>query len=299
MAARPAAAPCAAEYAWGEDGSNQCPTSYYAIVNAAACATAATAVSKAYRGRETDPSFPSGCYFHQRSGGFFLNADAVGAGVRGAQLLCSGAANLARPAQAPRGTIGYSRGTIGHPPGLLKARSCCAPVRPISHGRRRHYRVLTGYSRGYYGALPRYCGVLTRYHRGSQVSRSGAQGGARRGARVGSAPPFWLGSRGGCNGCSGYSTVRVGYTLGYRRRAPLRACMVDRTRRMRRSLCVGDRDNTYVLPTHAQAASLCQRMRLQPSRPPERQRQQRRRSASMVLRHHSAVSEALHVCAQR
>ena len=96
----PAAAPCAAGYAWGEDGSNQCPTSYYAIVNAAACETAAKAAGKAYSGRETDPSYPSGCFFHQRYGEFVfvLNADAVGAGVRGAQLLCSGAANLARPA---------------------------------------------------------------------------------------------------------------------------------------------------------------------------------------------------------
>ncbi len=95
---RPAVAPCAAGYAWGEDGRNQCPTSYYAIVNAAACETAATAAGKAYLRSETDPSRPSGCYFGQRSGGFVFNADAVGAGVRGAQLLCSGAANLARPA---------------------------------------------------------------------------------------------------------------------------------------------------------------------------------------------------------
>ena len=94
----PAAAPCAAGYAWGEDGSNRCPTSYYAIVNAAACETAATAAGKDFRGSETVPSLPSGCFFFQRYGGFYLNADAVGAGVRGAQLLCSGAANLARPA---------------------------------------------------------------------------------------------------------------------------------------------------------------------------------------------------------
>jgi hypothetical protein len=91
--------PCAAEYAWGEDGSNQCPTSYYAIVNAAACETAAhTAAGKDYRGSRTDPSYPSCCYFDQRYGGFVFNADAVGAGVRGTQLLCSGAAHLARPA---------------------------------------------------------------------------------------------------------------------------------------------------------------------------------------------------------
>jgi hypothetical protein len=92
------AVPCAADYAWGEDGSNRCPTSYYTIVNEAACETAATAAGEGYFGIRTDPSFPSGCYLHQRIGGFVFNADAVGTGVRGTQLLCSGAAHLARPA---------------------------------------------------------------------------------------------------------------------------------------------------------------------------------------------------------
>ena len=98
------AASFAAGYAWGEDGSNQCPTSYYAIVNAAACETAAAAAGKAYLGSATDPSYPSGCYVYQGdNAGFYFNADAVGAGVRGTQLLCSGAAPLLRPAEAPRG----------------------------------------------------------------------------------------------------------------------------------------------------------------------------------------------------
>ncbi len=85
--------PCAAGYEWGENGSNQCPASYYRIVNAAACETAAAAASKAYISSETDPSSPSGCYFDQGdNGGFYFNADAVGAGYAGTQLLCSGAA---------------------------------------------------------------------------------------------------------------------------------------------------------------------------------------------------------------
>ena len=87
--ARPAAASYAAGYAWGKDGSNQCPTSYYAIVNAAACESAAAAAGKAYLSSETDSSLPSGCYFFY---GFYFNADAVGAGSPGTQLLCSGAA---------------------------------------------------------------------------------------------------------------------------------------------------------------------------------------------------------------
>jgi hypothetical protein len=83
---------CAAGYAWGEDGSNQCPTSYFAIINAAACETAATAAGKAYIGSVTDRFSPSGCYFHQGKTGFYFNDDAVGAGSDGKLLLCSGPA---------------------------------------------------------------------------------------------------------------------------------------------------------------------------------------------------------------
>ncbi len=90
-------ASCAAGYAWGEDGSNRCPASYYAIVNAAACKTAAAAAGKAYLGSVTDPSYPSGCYVYLDNGGFYFNADAVGAGNPGTLLLCSGAAR-SRPA---------------------------------------------------------------------------------------------------------------------------------------------------------------------------------------------------------
>jgi hypothetical protein len=105
------AASCAAGYAWSKDGSNQCPTSYYAIINAAACETAAAAAGKAYIGGVTDPSFPTGCYFDQGgnfyNAGLYFNDAAVGFGVRGTQLLCSGATR-------------------------------------VSHGRLRHHRVVWG-----------------------------------------------------------------------------------------------------------------------------------------------------------
>ena len=92
------AASCAAGYAWGEDGSNRCPTSYYKIDMPAACETAAAAAGKAYLGSETDPSYPSGCYFYLGdNAGFYFTADAVGTGKRGTQLLCSSAAR-SRPA---------------------------------------------------------------------------------------------------------------------------------------------------------------------------------------------------------
>jgi hypothetical protein len=89
------AAPCAAGYAWGEDGSNQCPASYYAIDTEAACESAATAAGKAYRGSVTDPSYPRGCFFTRGdNNALTLNADAVGTGEPGLQLLCSGAARV-------------------------------------------------------------------------------------------------------------------------------------------------------------------------------------------------------------
>jgi hypothetical protein len=135
------AASCAAGYAWGEDGSNQCPTSYYAIVDMAACERAATAAGEDYIRSETDPSYPSGCYFSQGgNAGFYFNADTVGAGVRRTQLLCSGAALLARPAQAPRGVDACSSLSGAH--GILS--------------------------------------VLMGYYWGAQVCRIGAQRGARR-----------------------------------------------------------------------------------------------------------------------
>ena len=111
------AVPCAAIYAWGEDGSNQCPASYFAIVNAAACKTAAAAAGKAYLSSESESSSPSGCYFDRGKAGFFLNDAAVGASYPRKLLLCSGAALLAQPAEAPQGyygvLTGYSLATIG------------------------------------------------------------------------------------------------------------------------------------------------------------------------------------------
>jgi hypothetical protein len=141
IAARLAAASCAAGYAWGEDGSNQCPTSYFAIVNAVACETAATAAGKAYFGSVTVPSYPSGCfYFYQGDDGFYFNADAVGAGEPGTQLLCSGAArsrtagsSIARVDDCS--SLGYSQGTIG-------------------------YSRAIGVLMGYYGVLMGYYGAL-------------------------------------------------------------------------------------------------------------------------------------------
>jgi hypothetical protein len=83
---------CAAGYAWGEDGSNQCPTSYYAIGDEAACESAASAAGKVYYGSDTRSSYPSGCYLYQELQFVVFNDDAVGAGVPSTQLLCSGAA---------------------------------------------------------------------------------------------------------------------------------------------------------------------------------------------------------------
>ena len=81
--------------------------------------------------------------------------------------------------------------------------------------------VLPGYSgvhTGYYWVLTGYYGVHTGYYGGTQVSRIGAQGGARRGTRLdGCARPLCVGAGAAAKArkkCSGYSTDRRGYSSG-------------------------------------------------------------------------------------
>jgi hypothetical protein len=155
------------------------------------------AAGKAYRGSVTDPSYPRGCFFTRGdNNALTLNADAVGTGEPGLQLLCSGAARVSpgrlRHHRVRWGTHGVIWGTHG----VLKAYSCCAPVRPESRPAGiRTARVdacsSLGYSRGAMGVLTGYYGLLTRYSRGTHgvlwgtpVPRIDAQGGARRGTRL-------------------------------------------------------------------------------------------------------------------
>ncbi len=114
------------------------------------------------------------------------------------------------------------------------ARSCCAPVRRLSSGRLRHrsasmiaaHWAAHGLPLGAHGVLWGTRGavwgtpvVLWGTHGvlwGTQVSRIGAQGGARRGTRLdGCARPLCLGARAAAKArkkCSGYSTDRRGYS---------------------------------------------------------------------------------------
>ena len=90
----------AAAYAWGGDGGSQCPTRYYRIVYEAACESAAAAAGARYDGTASEYAYPSGCVYLQ-GGGVYLNTHPTGSGSPGAQLLCSGATLLARPAYTP------------------------------------------------------------------------------------------------------------------------------------------------------------------------------------------------------
>ena len=92
----------AAAYARGGDGDNECPTRYYRIVNKEACQSAAAAVGLGERfdGTVLTPYDPSGCFYSQGQG-VYLNTHPTGSGSSGAQLLCSGATLLARPAYTP------------------------------------------------------------------------------------------------------------------------------------------------------------------------------------------------------
>ncbi len=158
------AAHCAAGYAWGEDGSNRCPASYYAIDTEAACESAATAAGKAYRGSVTDPSYPSGCFFTRGdNNALTLNADAVGTGEPGTQLLCSGAARVSPSRLRHHRVLWGTHGVIWGTHGVLRLTAAvlrCSPslARPVyalrgltlaahwgTHG------VLWGYSRGTIG----------------------------------------------------------------------------------------------------------------------------------------------------
>jgi hypothetical protein len=93
-AARPRAAravpSCAGAYVLGAAGSNVCPAGYARIVAEAACRTAAAALGTPAAASgfvETASSWPRGCYYNINNA--YLNTHAVGAGVPGAQLLCS------------------------------------------------------------------------------------------------------------------------------------------------------------------------------------------------------------------
>ena len=107
----------AAAYARGGDGDNECPTRYYRIMNKEACQSAATAARERYDGTVLTSYYPSGCFYSQGQG-VYLNTHPTGFGYPGAQLLCSGATLLARPAYmysaADWGTQGVLLGTQRH-----------------------------------------------------------------------------------------------------------------------------------------------------------------------------------------
>jgi hypothetical protein len=92
----------AAAYARGGDGDNECPTRYYRIVLEEACQSAATAARERFDGALSNDAYPSGC-FSLQGRGTYLNTHPTGSDYYpGAQLLCSGATLLARPAYTLR-----------------------------------------------------------------------------------------------------------------------------------------------------------------------------------------------------
>ena len=120
----------AAAYARAGDGGNQCPTSYYRIVNEAACESAAAAAGELYYGTDSAAYYPSGCVYLQGDA-VYLNTHPTGSGSSGAQLLCSGATLLTRQAYTSRLRWWCSLGTQG---AILGTQGCCpaskAPHQP-------------------------------------------------------------------------------------------------------------------------------------------------------------------------
>ena len=100
----PTCSACAGAYAVGTLGSNECPTNYTRIEAEGACQIAAAAAGQAYKGSETDPGYPRGCYSTTVTGGIlgvYFNMATTGAGQLQSKLLCSGARFLARPSWVP------------------------------------------------------------------------------------------------------------------------------------------------------------------------------------------------------
>jgi hypothetical protein len=82
---------CAGAYVSGAAGSNDCPAGSVRIETEAACRTAAAAAGKtpAYSFVETYAAYPRGCYYFTSNNEAYFNADPVGAGGSGLQLLCA------------------------------------------------------------------------------------------------------------------------------------------------------------------------------------------------------------------
>ncbi len=82
----------AVEYVYGAPGSNDCPSGFTRITDAAACRAAATAMGKAVSAGsflEKVGDYPSGCYrFEGGQGRVYLNSASPGAERAGTQLLC-------------------------------------------------------------------------------------------------------------------------------------------------------------------------------------------------------------------
>ncbi len=95
---------CAGAYVSGAAGSNACPAGSARIVAEAACRAAVAAADKTIQESifvGTLSVFPRGCYYWTSSNYAFFNADAVGAGDSGSQLLCAATVTTGAPLHAP------------------------------------------------------------------------------------------------------------------------------------------------------------------------------------------------------
>ncbi len=81
--------PRAGIVSWGAAGSNACPAGSYVIVDEAQCQAAAATTRKDWRGGESLPGMPRGCYWYTSTSNVYLNAHATGAAFQYAQPLCA------------------------------------------------------------------------------------------------------------------------------------------------------------------------------------------------------------------
>ena len=80
-----------AVYTNGSDGGTSCPTNFYPITTAPACAAAATSLGKAFMGIESVALRPSGCSL-TTFGTVWFNTAPGGVGQTGSSPLCTAGA---------------------------------------------------------------------------------------------------------------------------------------------------------------------------------------------------------------
>jgi hypothetical protein len=81
-----------AVFASNRASTNLCPVGFLRLGTAYACESAAAVAGQEYRGIGAYSYYPTGCFWHIASGGFYYNTNTTGAANYYAHPMCAGAA---------------------------------------------------------------------------------------------------------------------------------------------------------------------------------------------------------------